>query len=155
MRTTYDITNGSGIVHTVQRGLVDRDGVFFYVMDTGEVKHYRFSTESELVTLLHDEVIALRKTADKMQEVIDKLARENERCKAKLQEMREKSEASEKLVRYVVYEGDAIIAAGTVNECAEQLGVTENSIFKYASQSYASGHNRRRTAVRVGEVDDG
>ena len=36
MRTTYDITNGSGIVHTVQRGLVDSDGVFFYVTDTGE-----------------------------------------------------------------------------------------------------------------------
>lgn len=90
MRDEYKITNGSGIVYTVQRGLVDRDGVFFYVMDTGEVKHYRFSTESELVTLLHDEVIALRKTADKMQEVIDKLARANESNKAHLAELREK-----------------------------------------------------------------
>lgn len=150
----YKLVGSSGVVHTVQHGLVDKDGTFFYLLDTGEVKHYRFSTESELINLLTDEVAELRKTVGKMQEVIDNLAKANERCKAKLQELREKSEASNKLVRYVVYEGDAIIAAGTVNECAEQLGVTENSIFKYASQSYASGHNRRRTAVRVGEVDD-
>lgn len=90
MRTTYKITNGSGIVYTVQRGLVDSEGVFFYVMETGEVKHYRFSTESELITLLADELIELRKTADKMHEVIDNLARANESNKAHLAELREK-----------------------------------------------------------------
>lgn len=86
----YKLVSSSGAVHTVQHGLIDKEGTFFYLLDTGEVKHYRFSTESELVTLLHDEVIALRKTADKMQEVIDKLARANESNKAHLAELREK-----------------------------------------------------------------
>lgn len=86
----YKLLGSSGVVHTVQHGLVDKDGTFFYLLDTGEVKHYRFSTESELINLLTDELIELRKTADKMQEVIDKLARANESNKAHLAELREK-----------------------------------------------------------------
>ena len=86
----YKLVSSSGVVHTVQHGLVDKDGTFFYLLDTGEVKHYRFSSESELINLLTDELIALRKTADKMHEVIDNLARANESNKAHLAELREK-----------------------------------------------------------------
>lgn len=89
-KKTYKLVGSSGVVHTVQHGLVDKEGTFFYLMDTGEVKHYRFSTESELINLLVAENAELRKTADKMQEVIGNLARANESNKAHLAELREK-----------------------------------------------------------------
>ena len=85
----YKLVSSSGAVHTVQHGLVDKDGTFFYLMDTGEVKHYRFSTESELINLLVAENAELRKVAAKMQEVIDNLARANESNKTKLANLRE------------------------------------------------------------------
>lgn len=89
-KKVYRLIGSSGIVHNVQHGLVDKEGTFFYLLDTGEVKHYRFSTESELISLLTDEITELRKVASKMQEVIDNLARANDRNKQALAELRAK-----------------------------------------------------------------
>lgn len=94
-KKAYRLIGSSGIVHNVQHGLVDREGTFFYLLDTGEVKHYRFSTESELISVLTDEIAELRKVAAKMQEVIDNLARANDRNKQALAELRAKGGESD------------------------------------------------------------
>lgn len=94
-RKEYRLVGSSGIVHTVQHGLVDSEGTFYYLLDTGEVKHYRFSSESELISELTEELVSLRKVAARMQEIIDNLAKANDRNKANLAKLREKYEGGE------------------------------------------------------------
>ena len=69
------LCNGAGIIYNVERGLVDKEGTFFYLMDTGEVKHYKFSDEAELITVLTEEIYQLRYQLGKLQDSTDYLSR--------------------------------------------------------------------------------
>lgn len=62
---------------------------------------------------------------------------------------------SKKLNIYAMYRGDEFLVAGTVKECAEYLGVSENTVRWYTSLAARkrSPDNTRLIAIKVDEED--
>lgn len=55
-------------------------------------------------------------------------------------------------MEYAVYKGDELLAIGTKEECAEQLGVKPETILFYSYQSYqrrVEQPKNRRIAIRL------
>lgn len=98
-KTIYKLDNGAGIVHKVQHGLVEREGAFFYLLDTGEVRHFKFSNESELITALHEEIARLEREKEKMQHDMDNLSRRCDYLRDKLAAARAEAERGERGVK--------------------------------------------------------
>lgn len=80
----YALLDGNGMKQTVQRGLVDGEGAFFYLMDSGEVRKYRFSRSSELISQQHDDILRLEKHVERLYDFIDTMERRCERLRDKL-----------------------------------------------------------------------
>lgn len=76
---TLKLNNGQGDTQPVRVGLVDSEGMFLYLMDDQDTQHYRFSSESELLTSLREQRDKLMKSNDKKQKRIDRLEKD---CKA-------------------------------------------------------------------------
>lgn len=53
---------------------------------------------------------------------------------------------------FAVYKGEDLLASGTIKECAEQLGVKEQSVTFYRTPTYAK--RTSENARRVVRLDD-
>ena len=65
--------DGKGKSQQVQRGLVDKEGAFFFLLDTNDTAYYRFSNESELLTSLIAQRDKLMKSNDKYKKRVERL----------------------------------------------------------------------------------
>ena len=78
--------DGKGKSHQVQRGLVDKEGAFLFLLDTNDTAYYRFSDESELLTSLIAQRDKLMQANDKAKKRIERLSKD---VKALMQDVEE------------------------------------------------------------------
>ena len=61
------------------------------------------------------------------------------------------------MTEYAVYKGDSFICAGTINECAEYMGVLAKTIRFYTTPAYQRRIEKRKNArnyITVIKLDD-
>ena len=93
--TDYVMANATE-KHHVRRGLVDKGGAFFLLLDSDQTKYFRFSDESDGITELYAEVV--RETQineraagliEEQERTIEKLKRTIKRREADISALRE------------------------------------------------------------------
>lgn len=84
-------------------------------------------------------------------ELAEKLGRSVKSVKRKLYMLRNPKPSSVSL--YEVLQGYEVIAAGTADECAEQLGVSKPSIYRYASEDYLRGQRDLENALVAFKIE--
>lgn len=67
--------------HHVRRGLVDKDGAFFLLLDSDQTKYFRFSDESDGITELYMEVIRETQINERAAGLIEEQERTIEKLK--------------------------------------------------------------------------